>query len=62
MGDAEEPDAALRKAEAAAQMWIGSYLEAQTRFESVCMAVFQKAVDGGSLFDVVELVGDWMDG
>lgn len=36
--------------------------DAQKRFEDVCMAVLTKAAEGGSMTDVVELVGDWMDG
>lgn len=42
--------------------WERMYLTVQKRFEDVCMSVWSKVAEGGSLGEVVDLVGEWMDG
>jgi hypothetical protein len=43
-------------------MWMRMYLEAQKRFEGVCMAILRATANGASHADVVDLVGEWLDG
>jgi hypothetical protein len=42
--------------------WIRTYLDAARRFDSLCMDLFRRIAGGASLADVVDLVGDYMDG
>lgn len=56
----EAAEAAEKQAHAVARLRAGAHRMAGERFDGVCMAVFAKAAEGGSLADVVDLVADWM--
>lgn len=56
----EAAEAAEKQAHAVARLRAGAHQMAGERFDGVCMAVFAKAAEGGSLADVVDLVADWM--
>lgn len=44
------------------RMMTESYLEASKRFDNLCMDLFRRIASGASLAEVVDLVGDYMDG
>lgn len=44
------------------RMMTESYLEASKRFDNLCMDLFRRVAAGASMAEVVDLIGDYMDG
>lgn len=63
--DDTQPQAAARvvieACEPEIKSWMSTYLQAQKRFESLAMAVWEKVTDGATFVELVDLAGDFMD-